>query len=123
MSYKVSDDTPSISKARIFLFNSFCFLTFIIVFVVGYYFILIDLFSYPLHEWLTIIAKEITSDYGTKALIPLIPYIPFSLICIYKDYRFIEYHKRAPSGIWYLICGILLGLSFLICLRGVFSAG
>ncbi|MBM7844309.1 hypothetical protein [Herpetosiphon giganteus] len=122
MSYQVPDDTPYISRARIFLFNSFCFLTFIIVFIVGYYFILIDLFSYPLHEWMKFLSKEITSSYGRKALIPLIPYIPFSLVCICTEYLVIEYNKRLKTGLWYLICGMLLLISFLIFLLGIFAA-
>lgn len=125
MSYQVPDDTPYISQGRLFLFNSFCFLSFIMVFVVGYYFVLIDLFSYPLPEWMTIVFREITYDpnaYGTKSLIPLIPFIPCSWICIYHEYRYIEYSKRAPSGVWYGICGLLLLCSFLIFLRGMFAA-
>ncbi len=125
MSYQVPDDTPYISRARIFLFNSFCFLTFIIVFIVGYYFILIDLFSYPVHEWITIVSKELMddpNDYGTKSLIPLIPYIPFSLVCICTEYLVIEYNKRLKTGFWYLICGMLLFISFLSFLRGMFAA-
>ena len=125
MSYRVPDNQSPLSRRRLLLFNSFCFLSFIMVFVVGYYFVLIDLFSHPMHEWMTIVSREMTNDpndYGTKSLIPLIPFIPCSWICIYHDYRYIEYSKRAPSGVWYGICGLLLLLSLLILMRGMFAA-
>ncbi|MBM7845719.1 hypothetical protein [Herpetosiphon giganteus] len=105
------------------LFNSFCFLSFIMVFVVGAYFVLIDLFSYPVQEWITIVSKAMMDDpkdSGTQSLIQLIPFLPCSWICIYHEYRYIEYSKRAPSGVWYGICGLLLLFSLLILLSGFF---
>ncbi len=126
MSYRVPANQSPLSRRRLRLFNSFCFLSFIIVGVVGYYFVLIDLFSHPMHDWMTIASKammEDTNDYGTKSLIPLIPFLPCSWICIYHEYRYIEYSKRAPSGVWYGICGLLLLCSGLIVVRGFFAAG
>lgn len=58
MSYQVPDDPPNISRARLFLFNSFCFLTFIISLVVCFFFFFIDLGRYPFNEWITIIARR-----------------------------------------------------------------
>ncbi|GAA5531211.1 hypothetical protein [Herpetosiphon gulosus] len=126
MSYRVPANQSPLSRRRLRLFNSFCFLSFIIVGIVGYYFVLIDLFSHPMHDWMTIVSREIMDDpnaYGTKSLIPLIPFLPCSWICIYHEYRYIEYSKRAPSGVWYGICGLLLLCSLLIFVRGFFVAG
>ena len=90
------------------------------VFAIGAYFLLIDLFRYPAQQWMTIVFREILDDpnaYGRKSLIPLIPFIPCSWIGIYHEYRYIEYSKRAPSGVWYGIGGLLLLCSLLIVLR------
>ena len=122
MSYHVPDNQSPLSRRRLLLFNSFCFLSFIMVFVVGYYFVLIDLFSHPTHEWINFLSQEMTRDYERKAMIPLIPCIPCSWIGIYHEYRYIEYSKRAPSGVWYGICGLLLLFSVFIFVRGFFAA-
>ncbi|MBM7846630.1 hypothetical protein [Herpetosiphon giganteus] len=126
MSYRVPANQSPLSRRRLRLFHSFCFLSFIIVGIVGYYFVLIDLFSHPAHDWMTIASKammEDTNDYGTQSLIPLIPFLPCSWICIYQEYRYIEYSKRAPSGVWYGIGGLLLLCSLFIVVRGFFAAG